>query len=86
MDINAQPSQYPLYVDLPPLIPESVEHIQVPTTESIARAPPSAPKAIRPNQLDLNGPVRPARHLKAPKVLNNENSTGLEFSSITISE
>lgn len=62
-------SQFPLYADLPPLIPESVEHIQVPPTVSITPAPSSVTKAIRPNQLDLDGPVRPARHLKAPNVI-----------------
>lgn len=85
MELNTQPPQYPLYADLPPLIPESVEHIQIPPTVSITPAPSSVPKAVRPNQLDLDGPVRPARHLKPPNV-NNEMPVRRNLSPIMTSE
>lgn len=88
MDINSLLSQYPRYADLPPLIPESVEHIQVPPIVSITPAPTTIPKAIRPNQLDLEGPVRPARHLKAPTIpaLNTETPDGQTLSPNMTSE
>lgn len=63
------PGQIP-YADLPPLIPEPVEHMHCTPSVSITPAPtvlvPQTSKAVRPNQLDLEGPVRPARHLKPP--------------------
>jgi hypothetical protein len=63
------PGQIP-YADLPPLIPEPVEHMHFTPSVSITPAPtvlvPQTSKAVRPNQLDLEGPVRPARHLKPP--------------------
>ncbi|XP_018575341.1 rho GTPase-activating protein 21 isoform X4 [Anoplophora glabripennis] len=64
MDVTAHPP----YGDLPPLIPEPVEHIHLAPTVSITPAPATADpsKAVRPTQLDLEGPVRPARHLKPP--------------------
>lgn len=71
--------------DLPPLIPEPVEHIQIPPTVSITPAPSSVPKAIRPNQLDLDGPVRPARQLKAPNA-NIKTPLRRNLSPIMISE
>lgn len=85
MEPNSQPSQSPLYADLPPLIPESVEHIQLLPTVSITPAPSPIPKAVRPNQLDLDGPVRPARHLKAPNV-NIETPVRRNLSPIMTSE
>ncbi|XP_008198093.1 rho GTPase-activating protein 21 isoform X3 [Tribolium castaneum] len=63
------PGQIP-YADLPPLIPEPVEHMHFTPSVSITPAPtvlvPQPSKAVRPNQLDLEGPVRPSRHLKPP--------------------
>lgn len=58
-----------LYGDLPPLIPEPVEHINLTPTVSITPAPTNLnlkQKLQRPTQLDLDGPVRPNRHLKPP--------------------
>lgn len=85
MDTHTPTSLYPPYADLSPLIPESVEHIQVPPTFSITPAPSSVPKAIRPNQLDLDGPVRPARHLKAPNMIT-ETPVRQNLSPIMTSE
>lgn len=64
MDLS-HPTQY---ADLPPLIPEPVERIQVTPALAVTPAPASSPKspAIRPNQLDLGYPTRPARHLRPP--------------------
>lgn len=61
-------SHPPQYADLPPLIPEPVERMQVTPALAITPAPASSPKspAIRPNQLDLGYPTRPARHLRPP--------------------
>ncbi|XP_049823954.1 rho GTPase-activating protein 21-B isoform X5 [Aethina tumida] len=57
----------PLYADLPPLIPEPVERMHLAPSVSITPAPTVVQtRPARPNQLDLEGPVRPARHLKAP--------------------
>lgn len=53
--------------DLSPLIPEPVERMNVMPSVSITPASPSSVigKAMRPNQLDLEGPIRPARQLKS---------------------
>ncbi|KAJ8912112.1 hypothetical protein NQ315_005448, partial [Exocentrus adspersus] len=52
------------YGDLSPLIPEPVEHIQLTPTVSVTLVPDQGNRPIRPTQLNLEGPVRPARHLK----------------------
>lgn len=66
METNTSHSLYPDSADLPALIPIPVEHLQIPPTVSFTPSPSSVPQATRPNQMDLDGPVRPARHLKAP--------------------
>lgn len=65
-----EPGDIP-YADLPPLIPEPVEHMHFTPSVSITPAPTilQTSKAVRPNQLDLEGPVRPARHLKPPTTI-----------------
>lgn len=64
MDLS-HPTQY---ADLPPLIPLPVERMQATPALAVTPAPASSPKspAIRPNQLDLGYPTRPARHLRPP--------------------
>lgn len=64
-------SEQILHADLPPLIPEPVEHMHFTPSVSITPAPDTVvpQKAIRPNQLNLEGPIRPARHLKPPTSL-----------------
>lgn len=57
---NEDNKQEPMDADLPPLIPLPVERM----LPSLAITPP----AVRPNQLDLGRPTRPARHLRPPSV------------------
>lgn len=67
-DVSSQSKHHPqitLATDLSsPLIPESVEHINkspdIPTNNN--KVP------IRPTQLDLGAPKRPARHLRPPSI------------------
>ncbi|KAG5897664.1 hypothetical protein JTB14_024491 [Gonioctena quinquepunctata] len=68
MDVTspATPAHHPPYADLPPLIPEPVEHLHVTPSVSISPVPTSINRAVRPCQLDLTGPVRPMRHLRPP--------------------
>lgn len=66
--------------DLPPLIPEPVERIQVTPAVEITPVPKSV--AVRPSQLDLGyRPTRPARHLRPPPPSLDEGSisTGRRF-------
>lgn len=73
MDLS-HPSQY---TDLPPLIPEPVERMQATPALAVTPAPASRPKspAVRPNQLDLGYPTRPARHLRPPSSPAIDSST-----------
>lgn len=74
------------YGDLPPLIPEPVEHIHITPTVFITPVPSQIlSKATRPNQLDLDGPVRPVRHLKVHNA-NNETPDRRNVSPIMNSE
>lgn len=66
-DVSSQPKHHPqitLATDLSPLIPESVEHIN-----KSPEIPFNSNKVpIRPTQLDLGAPKRPARHLRPPSI------------------
>ncbi|XP_072388451.1 rho GTPase-activating protein 23 isoform X2 [Diabrotica undecimpunctata] len=70
-ELSRSPSNPP-FADLPPLIPEPVE--QIPVTPSLSVTPAPAHKAIRPTQLDLEGPVKSIWHLKPPNIQDSRRN------------
>ncbi|KAK5645164.1 hypothetical protein RI129_006464 [Pyrocoelia pectoralis] len=71
---------------LSPLIPEPVEHLQInPTVAIIPATPPVLkPSPVRPNQLDLESPVRPVRKLQLCH--SGESSPGQSSSPVNPEE
>ncbi|CAG9834844.1 unnamed protein product [Diabrotica balteata] len=70
-ELSRSPSNPP-FADLPPLIPEPVE--QIPVTPSLSVTPAPAHKAIRPTQLDLEGPIKSIWHLKPPNIQDSRRN------------
>ncbi|KAF5295367.1 hypothetical protein FQR65_LT01557 [Abscondita terminalis] len=69
---------------LSPLIPEPVEHLQKNPILAVVPATPPVPKSppIRPNQLDLESPVRPARKVQLSH--SGESSPGRTSSPVNV--